>query len=249
MSQVRRVSLVLAFLLAACSRRARPIAAPPQPLYVPPLVAPRPSKDPLAVRFAEGSAAPSGCFALSRRTGAVACVLGQYGATTGSGERHLALLQSSEDAMPDIPIRVQATDSGVKLERQSQQTLDAIMREGDFIALDAPVFVPLDSPRSFAGLRVELRRASTSLAEELPPGALVYDLKVIVRPDGLTEEKPEDVLLENTLTSVACHAPSLAVRVLEPTVVLLERECLLDAGEPEVLVAAWLCDSERVRCD
>ena len=83
------------------------------------------------------------------------------------------------------------------------------------------------------------------------------DLKVIVRSDALTrkdavDQPPDttDVLFENTLTSVACAAPSLSVRVLGPTVVLIERECRLDGGgEPEVVSGAWLCDSERARCD
>ena len=254
MSHVRLITLAVLLALAACSRGARPLASAPPPLFVPPLAGPTIATDPLEVRFADGAAAPAGCFAISRRTGAVACVLGQFGAMTGSGERHLVLLQSSDEVTPDIPVRVQMTDGVLKLERQTRQTLDTIMRDGDFVALGAPVSVPLDAPRSFGGITVELRTASTSLSEELPPNAGVFDLNVIVHADGRApeheEQNKDEVLLENTLTSVACLSPSLTVRVLEPKVVLIERECRLDDGrEPELLLAAWLCDSERARCD
>ena len=58
-----------------------------------------------------------------------------------------------------------------------------------------------------------------------------------------------DVLLENTVSSVACVGPKLAVRKLEPAVVLVERKCLLEeGGAPEVVVSAWLCDAYRARC-
>lgn len=254
MSHVRRMTMLHVLVLAGCSPGARSASAP-APLFVPPLSGPTVAADPVAVRFAEGAAPPSGCFAVSRRTGAVACALGQFGVGTTRGERYLSLLQSSDEALPFVPIRVQAAEGGLKLERQSQRTLDAIMREGDYIALGAPVAVPLESPRTFGELTVELRRASNSLSEELPPGAGIFDLKVIVQVDGRPEQnegvvEKGDVLLENTLTSVACLSPSLTVRVLEPKVVLIERECRLDdLAEPEVVVGAWLCDSERARCD
>ncbi len=248
MSHVRPI--LLAILLAACSRTARPVATAPEPLFIPPLARRTGPADPLSVRFGEGAAAPSGCFAVSRRTGAVACVLGQYAVASDAGGRHLSLLQSSDEGVPDVPVRVQKAQGGVKLESDSQRTLDALMREGDFVALGAPVMLSLDAPRSFGGLTVELRRGPTLLVEGLSPSAQLFDVEVIVRLEGRGEANAEDVLLANTLTSVACRAPSLAVRVLEPTIVLLERECRLDdVGEPEVLVAAWLCDSERARCD
>lgn len=247
MSHVRKFLSVL--VVAACSPSLRPVRHTSAPIFVPPLARPTAPNDALAVRFAEGAAAPSGCFAISRRTGAVACVLGHYGLTTASGERHLTLLQSSDESMPDIPVRVEATDTGMKLERQSRSTLDAIMREGDFIALGPPINVPLESSRAFGHFNIELRRASTSLSEELPPGAGIFDLKVVVRVDERTEEST-DVLFENTLTSVACLAPNLAVRLLEPSVMVIERECRLDdAVQPEIVLAAWLCNSDRARCD
>ncbi len=252
MSHLRLILISLG--LAACSRAGRPVASAPPPLFVPPLARPTVTADPLEVRFAEGAAPPAGCFAISRRTGAVACVLGQFGVATGSGERRLVLLQSSDEVVPDIPVRVQVTDGAVKLERQTRQTLDTLMRDGDFVALGAPVPVPLDAPRSFGGITVELRTASTALSEELPPNAAVFDLEVIVQVDGRPPEHEEEskgeLLLENTLTSVACLSPNLTVRVLEPKVVLIERECRLEDGrEPELLLGAWLCDSERARCD
>ena len=252
MSDVRTTLFASAMVLAlgACSPAGRPVASAPSPLFVPPLTRPTVPTDPLAVRFAEGAAPPSGCFAVSRRTGAVACALGQFGERSDSGQRHLSLLQSSEEAVPDLPLRVQATGSGLRLEPQSRLTLDSIMREGDFVALGAPLAVPLESPRSFGGMTVELRRASTALSEELPPNIGVFDLEVIVQVDARAEEPKSEVLLQNTLTSVACLSPSLTVRVLEPRVVLIERECRLeDGGVPELLVGAWLCDSERARCE
>ena len=238
-----------ALAVAACSPSARPTSSTP-PLLVPRLVQSTVQAGPPAVRFPEGAAPPSGCFAISRRTGAVACLLGQYGLHTEAGERRLSLLQNSDEGVPDVPVRVKATVGGLELESHSRQMLDAIMREGDFVALGAPVSVPLDSPRSFGGMTIELRRASTSLSEELPPDARIYDLEVVVHADTNELDATDEVLLENTLTSVACLSPSLFVRVLEPRQVLIERECRLDeSGEPELLVGAWLCDSDRARCD
>ncbi len=251
MTSVRIPPFVLALaFMVGCAHAARPVTTTAAPLFVPPLDRPSLQGDSSAVRFGDGAAPPSGCFGISRRTGAVACVLGQFGVRKDSGERHLALLQSSDDVAPDIPIRVRASEGGLRLETESRRTLDTIMREGDFVELGAATPVPLDSPRSFGGITVELRRASTSLSEELPPDARVFDLKVIVQADARDGESKDEVLLENTLTSVACSFPTLTVRVLEPRVVLVERECRLDDGdEPELLLGAWLCDSERARCD
>ena len=250
---------VLALALAACAPAARPPAASAPPtLYVPPLKTTASPPDSLEVRFGDDAAAPVGCFAVSRRTGAVACIVGQYGLASESGERRLTVLVNTDDGVPDVLMRVRATARGVELEPQSRQTLDTIMRDGDFVRLAAPTFVPTDAPRSFGGLTVELRREALPLPDGTPvsPDAS-SDLKVIVRSDALTtkdaaEQRLDmtDVLFENTLTSVACAAPSLSVRLLGPTVVLLERECRLEGmGEPEVVSGAWLCDSERARCD
>jgi len=250
MTHVRTPLFVSVLALAACSPAARPVSSASPPLFVPPLAGPAVATDPRAVRFAEDATPPEGCFAISRRTGAVACLLGQFGVRTETGERHLSLLQSSDDVAPDIPIRVHASSGGLRLDDHSRKTLDAIMRDGDFITLGTPVAVPLDSPRSFGGITVELRRASTALSEELPPDAAIFDLQVVVHADARAEEAKDEVLLQNTLTSVACLSPSLSVRVLEPGVVLIERECRLDDGRaPELLLGAWLCDSERARCD
>lgn len=215
-----------------------------------------PPADPNAVRFADGAAPPSGCFGISRRTGTVACLVGQYALEGAAGERRVTLLSSSDAALPDLPVQVQVSTGVVRLEPQSRRVLDALMREGDFVALGAPVVVPVDSPQAFGGLVVELT-AGTLDAQggswTSRPGA--GDLKVIVRSEAREAERSErapdeSILLENTLSSVTCLAPSLAVRVLEPGVVLLERECRLDeGGGPEVVAGAWLCSSEQARCD
>ena len=146
---------VLALALAACAPAAHPRAASAPPtLYVPPLTTPASRPDSLEVRFGDDAAPPLGCFAVSRRTGAVACLVGQYGLQSESGERRLTVLLNTDDGVPDVLMHVRATTRGLELEPQSRHTLDAIMREGDFVKLSAPTFVPLDSPRSFGGLTI-----------------------------------------------------------------------------------------------
>ncbi|MBX3217620.1 MAG: hypothetical protein KF850_36650 [Labilithrix sp.] len=252
----RRLAAVLvAASLAGCGA---PAARSPADgsLYVPPLTAPAPPADPGVVRFADGAAPPSGCFAISRRTGAVACLVGQYALEAASGERRVTFLSSADAMAPDIPVQVHVSTGSVKLAPQSQRALDTLMREGDFIALGAPVVVPVDSPQTFAGLVVELN----AVALGAPDGSWINragagDLKVVVRSETSDAERAarapdQSPLLENTLSSVTCLAPSLAVRVLEHGVVLLERECRLDeGGGPEIVAGAWLCSSERARCE
>ncbi|MDF2696672.1 MAG: hypothetical protein K0S65_5055 [Labilithrix sp.] len=246
---------VLGAVLVACTPPVVSRAPAAPPLDVPPLKQPAAQDTSNAVRFPDGAAPPFGCFATSRRTGAVACVVGHYGATSDSGERRLTVLSSSEDATPDIPVRVHAVAGRLQLEQDSQRTLDTIMRNGDFIALGSASIVPPESPRSFGGLTVELRRLeSTSYGSSGTIPSTYVDLKVIVRTELLPSISPSDsaektdVLFENTLSSVTCVAPSLSVRVLEANSVLIERECRLEQ-EAEVVVGAWLCDSARARCD
>jgi hypothetical protein len=245
---------VLALALGACAPRAgHPRAPKPAPLEVPPLTRPDAQEDPLAVRFPEGSAPPSGCFARSRRTGAIACLVGHFGAGA-EGDRRLTILSTSDDATPDVPVRVRVAGGKTELDLASQRTLDSLMHDGEYMALGAPLLVPPESPRSFGNLIVELRRVESPSDEAI--AAMLRspaDLKVIVRAstppsDASPPTDRTDVLLENTLASVACSSPNLAVRVLEPNLVLVERECRLEE-EAEVVVGAWLCDSERARCD
>jgi hypothetical protein len=250
----RRVALGVAVtVLAGCAPALRPTSRPAPPLFIPPLRKAPLSTDPLAVRFTEGAASPSGCFAISRRTGAVACLLGHYRAGSDWGERHLVVLSNSEEMVPEVTVLVQRTDSGVKLEPQSQRMLDALMRDGDFIGVGAPVTLPPNTPRSFGGLTIELRREEIFLSS-----MSMSDIKVVVRVEprdgdgGAPSDQGEnsDVLFANTLTTTACSEPSLSIRLLEPTIVLIERECRVDdGGDTEVTSSAWLCDSDRSRCD
>ncbi|MBX3207491.1 MAG: hypothetical protein KF764_20755 [Labilithrix sp.] len=242
--------------LAGCAPAARPAEGPPA-LYVPPLRTPASQTGPLPVRFAEGAAPPSGCFGVSRRTGAIACLVGQYALASAAGERRVTVLANSDQAVPDLPVRVRTSPHGVELEPASRRALDALMLEGDFVALGTPDVVPVESTRALGGLVVELRRVGLTPEDGLPPRpARASDLRVVVRvdaPDADGSGREADTttaIFENTLSSVTCTAPSLTVRVLEPTVVLLERECRLDeGGEPEVVAGAWLCNSEHARCD
>jgi len=248
-------TLGLAMLsLPGCSPAARRPSDAAAPFVIPPLRRTAPAIDSRAVRFLDGALAPSGCFARSRRTGAVACLVGQYSLGSEEGERRLSLLSPSDEGVPDVLVRVQTGSEGVRLAPYSQRALDALMREDDFVALGPAEIVPPDSPRVFGGLTVELRFTGGD-----PPGEASAtagqsgDLKVVVRDARDAEAPPADgtdVLLENTLASVTCVDPRLAVRLLEPAVVLIERECLLQEGRsPEIVSGAWLCDGGRARCD
>jgi hypothetical protein len=252
MSSIR--CTVLGVVLAACVPPAVVRTPAAAPLDVPPLKQPAHQDVSNTVRFPEGAPPPFGCFAMSRRTGAVACVVGHYGATSDGGERRLTVLSSSEDATPDVPVRVHAVAGKLQLEQDSQRTLDTLMRNGDFIALGSASIVPPETPRSVGGLTIELRRIETTYGAVGSTPSTLLDLKVTVRIELLPSLSPPgsaettDVLFENTLSSVTCVAPSLSVRVLETNAVLIERECRLEE-EAEVVVGAWLCDSARARCD
>jgi hypothetical protein len=187
-------------------------------------------------------------------------LVGQYQTRSAWGERHLSLLSNAEDAVPDVPIHVRVPRAGsgipLELDPSSLRTLDAIMVDGDFITLGPATAVPIDSPRVFGKLLIELRREEIGMRPDT-----TWDVRVVVRTDSEIEEDAQmpgglgradgtDVLLANTLTSVACQSPSLSIRVLEPTIVLLERECRVEAdGQVEVMLGAWICDSSRSRCD
>lgn len=244
---------LMVVLLPACVPAAtnRPPSLTSASLYIPRLPKQTPPTDPFVVRFDEGAAPPTGCFALSRRTGAVACVLGHYRIRTDWGERHLSVLSNGDESLPDVAVLVQHTDAGLKLEPQSQRMLDTVMRAGDYITIPAPVTLPHDTPRTFGRLTIELRREEINMT---PISA--WELKVLVRREPLgadaeSDEGATDVLLANTMTAtVACVDPSLSIRMLEPTIVLIERECRFDDdGDTEVTLSAWLCDSDRSRCD
>ena len=221
-------------------------------LYIPKLKKRPTSQDPLAVRFSEGVGPPTGCFALSRRTGAIACVLGHFRVGSDWGERHLSILSNGDEATPDVPLLVQRTDDGLKLEPQSRQLLNGVMRDGDFIIMPAPVSLPTDTPRTFGKLTIELHREEIAMST-----VTAWDLKVVVRAEPQGDdgepghEAAADVLFTNTLTALAaCVDPSLSIRMLEPTIVLVERECRVEDGaDAEVTLSAWLCDSDRSRCD
>ena len=238
-----------------CLPKLRATAEAALPLHVPPLRTPASPWDPRVVRFAEGSAPPYGCFAQSRRTGAVACVVGKHGIASEAGERRLSLLMNSDDGVADVLLRVQPSGVGLKLEATAQRALDALMRDGDFVALGPATTIEPNAARAFGKLTVELTRVESALYEAVSSEDLDgIGIKLVVRShepvDDAAPAGRTDVLLENTLTAIACKGPKLAVRVLEPSVVLLERECRIDDGaEPEVILGAWLCDSERMRCD
>jgi hypothetical protein len=250
------IGVILALTLDEGCKPAAPARDTSMPLYIPPLSTSALVSDPLVVRFAEGAPAPSGCFAQSRKTGRVACLVGRYSLRNDTGERRLTQLSNSDDGVPDVPVRVVLTESGVRLAPQSRRMLDALMREGDFVKLGASTILPSDSPRSFGGLRIELHRWEYAPHEVLAPEG-TSDLKITVRPEASGLEDPAQaqapesgILFENTLSAVACIDPSLTVRLLDPTVVLIERECRLESEDDlQVVLGAWLCSSDRARCD
>jgi hypothetical protein len=202
-------------------------------------------EDTLAVRFREGAAPPSGCFALSRRSGAVACLVGHHRVGSQFGERYLTVLSSRDDAPPNVPVHIRPSDAGPLLESESQRMLDELMVQGDYVALTPPLTLPPDGPRTFGKLTVELRREEI---RSVPP---IWDVAVAVRPEtDDIDAGSADPLLVNTLTAVTCAEPTISLRELSPSLLLVERECRADEdGETEVMLAAWLCDSERSRCE
>ncbi len=162
------------------------------------------------------------------------------------GERYLSILSNGDDGIPNVSLHVEHVEGGLRLEVGSQRLLDAVMRDGDYITMDPPVIVTPDAPRAFGPLSVELHR------EEVPIASVTrWDLRLVVRvdpaPDG---DETGGLLLQNTLTGVACADPTVAVRQLEPRLLLVERECRVDdETDSDLSVGAWLCDVERGRCD
>lgn len=232
----------------------------------------------MRVRFsAPGAIAPSGCFAQSRRTGGVACMLGAYSPASDKGDRHVSLLINEEDSTPDLPIAVLP---GARIDEASRSTLDTMMKDGDFVAITAPSSsVASNSSRAYAGLLVELRLDSFEVdVEEERPSVhaprktetrtaikviVRLDKPVVRRPAALAGESSEggeedDVLLENSLGDIFCASPVVTVRVLDPmghapaaaSSVLIERECELSGEHAgEMMKSAWLCSVDRHRCD
>lgn len=237
----------LALALLACAASVGSTSTTSAPLFVPKLEA-GVHTDPRVRSFREDAAPPSGCFARSRRSGAVACMLGQYRLGADTGERYLALLAPGDVAATATNVGVVRTVDGLRLDDRSRRRLDALMAEGEFVTLAPPVVLPPDTPRVFGALTIELHREELSAA----PVSL-SDLSVVVRPESADagDAGPSaGALLVNTLTAVACIDPSLSVRMLEPSLVLVERECRIDEGtDTEITLGAWLCDSERARCD
>jgi hypothetical protein len=239
---------------AGCRPSAAPIAAPSGPLLIPPLDIAAAPVD--AVRFPEGAAVPSGCFAQTRHGREVACILGEYGARSTSGERRLVRLTNTEDGFPPLPIHTRLESGVVVLENESRKMLDELMRAGDFVALGGATAVPVNSKREIGGLLIELDHPSS--------GRLRGDLKLVVRDstrptpslddaDGDRDSddgQEDDELFHNTLSLVRCDTATLAVRVLANGPVLVERECRRDqGGDAHVVLGAWLCDRELASCD
>lgn len=232
-------------MLVACASVARPPALTSAPLFIPPLKKGVVRDDAVAVRFAEGAPPPSGCFAVSRRTGAIACLVGHHRVGSQLGERYLTVLSSRDDSPPNAMVHVRLSDGGPQLEPDSRRMLDALMLEGDYVALTPAVTLPPDAPRTFGKLTVELRR------EEIRTVPQIWDVAVVVRAetDDADAGSPEPLLV-NTLTAVTCAEPTVSVRELSPALLLVERECRADEdGETEVMLGAWLCDSARARCE
>jgi hypothetical protein len=195
------------------------------------------------VRFEDGAGAPSGCIGVSRRTGAVACVVGQYAGASDDGSRRLTLLGAESD-VPDLPLHV--TGPALTLEHESRVALDQLMRDGEFVTLGPPVMVPVDSKATFGQLEV---RFGNDTPDTDRAGRVI---RVVVRSLVIPDPHPQwkssaGVLLYDMLEDVACITPTLAVRSLDPDHVLLERICeLADGG---VVAGAWLCDGARANCE
>jgi hypothetical protein len=117
------------------------------------------------------------------------------------------------------------------------------MRSGEFVALDGPAMLDVESIGDYGNLRVELHARPSE-----PAGIARANLQVLVRSRAIpasNDDPATDLLLENVLSDVTCAAPHLAIRALERSRLLIERVCeLADGG---VVGSAWLCDDDR--CD
>ena len=244
------VRRLLSLLLAGCATAAPP--APIQaPLEIPPLAARPPEPD--GLHFAEGAAPPAGCFARSRRTGAVACVTGHFH-PHGDGERRLSILEN-EDA-PTAPLDL-ALAGGAALAEPSRKALNERLGEGEYVALTGrPVRMTVGPPHVFGSFRVALERRTSHEHTGVPTSDLVLDVTRNALP---REERPPDpwgdpdemtkgpsILFNNILSDVVCDVAAVDVRELDTRTILVERECRV--GD-EIYLAATLCNDALGRCD
>jgi hypothetical protein len=251
MLTVRAALLMLVVLVGCKAAVASPAAASSSSsLIIPPLDT-NTAKKAESHFLDENASAPSGCFAISKRTGRVACIVGEYtptGSGSGSGsitsERKLTFLTTvaDQDVLPDVDVHT--LPGSPRLESSSRDTLNAIMREGDFVSiasLSRPEMIVLHAPgRSFGKLSIELQQTK---AAHPTPGVAAWDVHVIVHAVGRR-------IFRNTLSDVECATPTLSVRAIDNGNYILERECRQgDAEDSITVLSAWLCSEDKLSCD